>query len=71
MAIRSVPKLVMQALGLFNPMMRELAEMTYEFDEPFVLDTTKYESAFGTTGTPLTAAVTETVTWYQAQRSPK
>ena len=35
--------------------------MTYEFDEPFVLDTTKYESTFGATGTPLTAAVTETV----------
>ena len=24
-------------------MMRALAEMAYEFDEPFVLDTTKYE----------------------------
>ena len=70
-AVRSVPKLVMRALGLFNPTMRELVEMTYEFDEPFVLDTTKYESAFGVGGTPLPAAVTETVTWYKAQRSPK
>jgi nucleoside-diphosphate-sugar epimerase len=69
-AVRSVPKLVMRALGVFNPTMRELVEMTYEFDEPFVLDTTRYESTFGATGTPLTAAVTETVRWYQAQRSP-
>ena len=69
-AVRSVPKLVMRALGLFNPTMRELVEMTYEFDEPFVLDTTKYESTFGATGTPLTAAIAETVRWYQAQRSP-
>ena len=46
-AVRSVPKLVMRALGVFNPTMRELVEMTYEFDEPFVLDTTKYESTFG------------------------
>ena len=68
-AVRSVPKLVMRALGLFNPTMRELAEMTYEFDEPFVLDTTKYESTFGATGTPLHAAVTETVSWYRSQRS--
>ena len=45
--------------------------MTYEFDEPFVLDTTKYESTFGADGTPLLAAVTETVIWYKAQRSPK
>src|SRR5580700_9356880 len=46
-AIRSVPKLAVRALGLVNPMMRELAEMAYQFDEPFVLDTSKYESAFG------------------------
>jgi hypothetical protein len=31
-----------RALGLFKPLMRELAEMVYEFEEPFVLDTTKY-----------------------------
>ena len=70
-AVRSVPKLVMRALGLFNPMMRELVEMTYEFDEPFVLDTTKFESTFGTVGTSLSRAVTETVSWYQAQKSAK
>jgi nucleoside-diphosphate-sugar epimerase len=70
-AVRSVPKLVMRALGLFNPTMRELVEMTYEFDEPFVLDTTKFESTFGTSGTPLNAAVSETVGWYQAQGSAK
>ena len=45
--IRPVPKLAVRALGLVNPMMRELAEMTYEFDQPFVLDTGKYRSAFG------------------------
>ena len=51
-AIRSVPKIAMRALGLVNPMLRELAEMAYEFDEPFVLDTSKYESAFGAAGHP-------------------
>ena len=44
---------VLRALGLVNPMMRELAEMAYEFEEPFVLDTTKYQSTFGAAGTPL------------------
>jgi len=69
--IRSVPKLVMRALGLFNPTMRALVEMTYEFDEPFVLDTTKFESMFGAGGTPLAGAVAETVSWYRAQGSEK
>jgi nucleoside-diphosphate-sugar epimerase len=65
-AVRSVPKLLVRALGLFNPMMRELAEMAYEFEEPFVLDTSKYESAFGGAGTPLAAAIAATVGWYRS-----
>jgi nucleoside-diphosphate-sugar epimerase len=64
-AIRSLPKLAVRALGLFNPMLRELVEMTYQFDEPFVLDTTKYESTFGAAGTPLATAIAETVAWYR------
>lgn len=63
--VRSVPKLAVRALGLVNPMMRELAEMAYEFDEPFVLDTTKYESVFGASGTSLPAAISATVAWYR------
>jgi nucleoside-diphosphate-sugar epimerase len=35
--IRSVPKLAVRALGLINPTMRSLAEMAYEFEEPFTL----------------------------------
>jgi nucleoside-diphosphate-sugar epimerase len=67
--IRSVPKLAVRALGLVNPLMRELAEMAYEFDEPFVLDTSKYESAFGAAGTPLTDAIAATVAWYRTRTS--
>jgi hypothetical protein len=65
--VRSVPKLAVRALGLINPMMRGLAEMAYEFDEPFVLDTTKYQSAFGSAGTPLAAAIAATVAWYRTR----
>ena len=62
-------KLAVRALGLVNPMMRELAEMSYEFDEPFVLDTSKYQAAFGPSGTPLAAAIAATVAWYRAGRA--
>ncbi len=51
--VRSLPKLAVRALGLFNPTIRELVELSYEFEQPFVLDTTKYESTFGTDATPL------------------
>jgi nucleoside-diphosphate-sugar epimerase len=65
--IRSVSKLALRALGLINPMMRELAEMAYEFDEPFVLDTTKYQTTFGGAGTPLPIAIGGTVNGYRSK----
>ena len=65
--VRSLPKLAVRALGLVNPMLRELAEMSYEFDEPFILDTSKYQAAFGAAGTPLAGALAATVAWYRAR----
>ncbi len=69
--IRSVPKSMVRLLGLFNPTMRELVEMSYEFDQPFVLDTTKYESTFGPGGTSLATAIGETVTWFREHKVAK
>ncbi|HYN32185.1 MAG TPA: NAD-dependent epimerase/dehydratase family protein, partial [Ilumatobacteraceae bacterium] len=63
--VRNVPELVQRALGLVSPMMRGLAEMRYQFEEPFVLDTTKFESTFGAAGTPLCSAVADTVAWFR------
>jgi nucleoside-diphosphate-sugar epimerase len=68
-AIRSVSKLTLRVLGLVNPTLRELAEVSYQFNDPFVLDTSKYESVFGAAGTPLAAAITATVGWYRARPS--
>jgi nucleoside-diphosphate-sugar epimerase len=65
--IRIPPKLVLRALGLVNPLIRELAEMEYEFEAPFVLDTTKYTSTFGPAGTSLNDAIRQTVEWYRRQ----
>ncbi len=67
--VRALPKLAVRALALVNPMLRGLAEMAYEFDEPFVLDTSKYESAFGAAGTPLAGAIAATVAWYRTRPS--
>jgi hypothetical protein len=56
-----------RGLGLLNPMLRELAETYYQFDEPFVLDITKCESVFGRAGTPLADAIAATVAWYRTR----
>jgi nucleoside-diphosphate-sugar epimerase len=68
---RGLPELALRALGVVSPLMRGLAEMSYEFDRPFVLDTTKYQTTFGSAGTPLPVAITDTVDWYRSRRSAR
>jgi nucleoside-diphosphate-sugar epimerase len=65
--VRVLPKLAVRALGLFNPTIRELVELSYEFEQPFVLDTTKYQSTFATETTPLATAIAATVMWYSSR----
>jgi pimeloyl-ACP methyl ester carboxylesterase len=52
-------------------MMRAPAEKAYEFDEPFVLGDTKYQSTFGLPCTPLASAVATTAAWYRSQPKTK
>jgi len=67
--VRPVPRLAVRALALASPLMRGLAEMSYQFDHPFILDTSKYQSAFGAAGTPLADAVAVTLAWYRTRTS--
>jgi len=64
--IRSPSRLARWALALANPMRRALAEMAYEVDQPFVVDTGKYRSTFGAAGTPLAEAIAVTVAGYRS-----
>jgi dTDP-D-glucose 4,6-dehydratase len=60
----------MRALGLVNRTVREINEMRYEFDEPFVVDASRAETELGLRATPLTDAVERTVRWYREQAIP-
>jgi nucleoside-diphosphate-sugar epimerase len=46
---------------------REINEMRYEFDEPFIVDASRAEAELGLRATPLADAVEQTVRWYRAQ----
>jgi nucleoside-diphosphate-sugar epimerase len=59
-------KTMMRLGGLFIPEARETVEMMYEFEKPFVVDSSKFEKAFGMTATPLREAIATTVAWYRA-----
>ena len=60
----------MRALGLVNRTVREINEMRYEFDEPFIVDASRAETELGLRTTPLTDAVEQTVRWYREQAIP-
>jgi nucleoside-diphosphate-sugar epimerase len=66
--VQAAPKILLRAMGLFNPGIRETIEMLYEFEEPFVVDHSKFEEAFDEQATPLREAIQRTVRWYREER---
>jgi nucleoside-diphosphate-sugar epimerase len=65
--IRTASGGMLRVLGLFNPLLRETAEMAYEFEQPFVMDGAKFTRAFGGAPTSLPEAVAATVAWFRAR----
>ncbi|MGH9563614.1 MAG: NAD-dependent epimerase/dehydratase family protein [Terracidiphilus sp.] len=49
---RVVGGLTMRLVGLFNPVVGEMREMMYQYDAPYIFDSSKYAKAFGFSGTP-------------------
>jgi nucleoside-diphosphate-sugar epimerase len=56
--VRSTPRAVLYAAGLFSPLMRELRETEYQFSEDFVMDSTAAQQTFGLDPTPWDVVVT-------------
>ncbi|MBI3153347.1 MAG: NAD(P)H-binding protein [Chloroflexi bacterium] len=51
--------------GLFVPAAKESLEMLYEFEQPFVVDSSKFETTFGMKATPMHEAIKHTVGWFK------
>lgn len=62
-AIKRMPRLLVRALGVVMPLMRELPEMAYQWEMPFVLDDSKFRARFGTAPTPLADQIATTIAW--------
>lgn len=63
--VSAAPRLVLRALGLFNPTVRELDEMRYEFTQPFIVDSTKAQNQLDIAPTPLPEALQATIAWFR------
>jgi nucleoside-diphosphate-sugar epimerase len=66
--LRAAPGWGIALVALFNPTMRAVKEQLYQHERPWMVDSSKFERAFGWGATPLFEAVKSTVGWYR-QRS--
>ncbi len=59
-------RVMLSLAGLFVPGAREMVEMLYEFERPFIVDSSAYARAFGDHATPVREGLRRTVAWYRA-----
>jgi nucleoside-diphosphate-sugar epimerase len=67
--LRGTPVLLLRALGVVNPTVRELVELQYEFQEPFIVDSSKIATKLGVNATPLEQALADTLASYRTKPS--
>jgi len=61
--IQAAPGFLVKVMGLFNPLMRELKEMLYEFENPFIVDDSSTEMPLAGKSPP-PDAIRMTLDWY-------
>ncbi|HEY1547846.1 MAG TPA: NAD-dependent epimerase/dehydratase family protein [Kofleriaceae bacterium] len=52
--------LMLRTIGIFQPFMKELIEMGYQWEKPFILDDSKFRARFASEPTPLAEQVAAT-----------
>src|SRR5215469_2199967 len=63
--VRVMPKSMLRVAGLFSPVVRQLPEVAYQLERPFILDSSAAEAAFGLRPTPWERVLTETIAFYR------
>jgi nucleoside-diphosphate-sugar epimerase len=69
--MHAMGKTMMWIGGLFIPEAKEMVEMMYEFEQPFIVDSSKFENTFGMRATPMKEAIKKTVAWYKGHPEKK
>jgi nucleoside-diphosphate-sugar epimerase len=65
--LRQVSPLLVRLGSLTNPTLRELLEMQYQFEEPFIVDSSKIASRLGVRATPIELALEQTLATYRTR----
>jgi nucleoside-diphosphate-sugar epimerase len=69
--LRGTPTLLLRVLGMVNPLMRELVEMQYLYEAPFIVDSSKITNTLGVRPTALSQAIADTLTAYRTPTTPR
>jgi nucleoside-diphosphate-sugar epimerase len=69
-ATSRMPPFLLKALGLFMPILRELGEMAYQWEEPFEVDDARFRARYGAIAAPRDEAARQTVAWGRARFGP-
>jgi len=69
--LSAMSKTMMRIGGLFIPKAKESVEMMYEFEQPFIVDSSKFEKTFGMQATNMKDALKTTVAWYKSHPEKK
>ncbi len=62
--VKHMPKALVRIAGLFNTLARELYELAYQFENPYLVDHERYIARFGNHSTDHETIVAETISWY-------
>lgn len=65
--VSTVPALALKAMGLFVPAIRELAEVAYQVESDFVMDSTAAQRELGLVPTPADDVLRINVEWFQSR----
>ena len=63
----TVTRPMLVALGLFMPLLRELRETLYQWERPWVVDDSKFRSAFGAEATDVDDGIRRTLEGFRAR----
>ncbi len=67
--LRQMPPVVLRLASLTNRTLRELLEMQYQFEEPFIVDSSKITTTLGVHATPIEKALAATLGTYRSTTS--
>ena len=65
--VAPMPGWLLRALGVVSPELREIRELVYQFERPFVVDSSAFTAEFGIEPTPLETSLPATADWWLAE----